>query len=128
MRDTEVGLMVLEEMNGGMWGSHIKARALKQKILRSGVFLPSIATDAQDHRTDVYTPRPGLGVGGLGSSCAEQILPERRHKRGGSGDLLAIGMVQVLPLLPGNLEGIEGVHPPLLSPMEVSPPPLFPPI
>ncbi|GAA0169506.1 hypothetical protein LIER_23976 [Lithospermum erythrorhizon] len=35
--------------------------------------------------TDAYTPRPGLGVGGLGSSCAKQSLPGQRHLRDGSG-------------------------------------------
>ncbi|GAA0168516.1 hypothetical protein LIER_23219 [Lithospermum erythrorhizon] len=41
--------MALEEVHGGMCGSHINARALKQKILRLGLFWPSNATDAQAH-------------------------------------------------------------------------------
>ncbi|GAA0147911.1 hypothetical protein LIER_36610 [Lithospermum erythrorhizon] len=35
---------------GHMWKSyHINARALAQKIIRSGVFCPSIALDSQGH-------------------------------------------------------------------------------
>ncbi|GAA0168355.1 hypothetical protein LIER_23088 [Lithospermum erythrorhizon] len=45
----EEGLMAIEEINGGICGSHINGKALTQKIIRSGIFWPSVAKDAQDH-------------------------------------------------------------------------------
>ncbi|GAA0145478.1 hypothetical protein LIER_05662 [Lithospermum erythrorhizon] len=45
----EKSLMAVEDMHGGICGSHINGKALMQKILRSGIFWPSVAKDAQDH-------------------------------------------------------------------------------
>ncbi|GAA0165632.1 hypothetical protein LIER_20982 [Lithospermum erythrorhizon] len=37
------------KMHGSMCGSHINGKALTQKILRSGIFWPSVAKNVQDH-------------------------------------------------------------------------------
>ncbi|GAA0145142.1 hypothetical protein LIER_05399 [Lithospermum erythrorhizon] len=41
--------MAVEEMNGGMYGSHINGKALTQKIQQSEIFWPSVDRDTQDH-------------------------------------------------------------------------------
>ncbi|GAA0159288.1 hypothetical protein LIER_16102 [Lithospermum erythrorhizon] len=45
----EEGLAVVEEMHGGICGSHINSKAIIQRTLRSGIFCPSVAKDAQHH-------------------------------------------------------------------------------
>ncbi|GAA0166414.1 hypothetical protein LIER_21570 [Lithospermum erythrorhizon] len=57
MRDTGGRVDGAQRGTWGHVGSHINARALSQKILRSRVFYPSIATDAQDYVGDVIHSR-----------------------------------------------------------------------